>query len=272
MSFKLAAFADEADGRISEQIKAMTRNGIGYLEIRGVDGENISDISIGKAKEVRRQMDDAGLAVWSLGSPYGKIGICDDLAAHLDKFKRGLELADILGAKHIRLFSFYVPSDDAERYRDEVMSRLGQFVEAAKGSDIILCHENEKGIYGDIASRCAEIHKEFSSLKAVFDPANFIQCGQDTRAAWELLSPYVEYMHIKDAMEDGSVVPAGKGIGNLPYLLENYRDSVLTLEPHLSVFDGFDKLEANEKTKMGYCYPTSGAAVDAAANALKELI
>ena len=135
MSFKLAAFADEADGRLSEQIKAMTENGIDYLEIRGVDGENISELSLEKAKEVRRQLDDAGLGVWSLGSPYGKIGICDDFAAHLDKFKHGLELADILGAKHIRMFSFYVPSDDTARYRDEVMSRLGKFIDAARAAE-----------------------------------------------------------------------------------------------------------------------------------------
>jgi len=272
MGFKLAAFADEADGRLSEQIKSMTENGIDYLEIRGVDGENISDISLEKAKEIRRQLDNAELAVWSLGSPYGKIGICDDFTAHLDKFKHGLELADILGAKHIRMFSFYVPSDNAERYKDEVFSRLEKLIDAAKGSGITLCHENEKGIYGDIASRCAEIHNEFPRLRAVFDPANFIQCGQDTLEAWKLLSPYVEYMHIKDAMADGSVVPAGKGIGNLPYLLQQYKGSVLTLEPHLSVFDGFDKLEASEKTKMGYCYPSSRAAFNAAVTALKELI
>ncbi len=272
MNFRLAAFADEADGRISEQIKAMAENGISYLEIRGVDGQNISEITTQKAQEVRKQLDDAGLGVWSLGSPYGKTGMGDGFDEHLESFRRGLELADILGAKHIRMFSFYVPSGEQAKYRDEVFRRLDCFIEAAKNSDVILCHENEKGIYGDMADRCAEIHKEFPSLKAVFDPANFIQCGQDTKAAWEMLSTYVEYMHIKDAMADGSVVPAGKGIGNLPYLLENYKGSVLTLEPHLSVFDGFDKLEASEKTKMGYCYPTSRAAFDAAVNALKELI
>ena len=272
MNFKLAAFADEADGRISEQIKAMTANDIDYLEIRGVDGENISDISKEKAREVRKQLDDAGIAVWSLGSPYGKIGICDNFAPHLDKFKYGLELAKILGAEHIRIFSFYVPSDEEASCKDEVMRRLEQFIFAAEGSGVTLCHENEKGIYGGTAIRCEEIHRVFPQLKAVFDPANFIQCGQDTIEAWKLLAPYVEYMHIKDAMADGSVVPAGKGIGNLPYLLENYNGSVLTLEPHLSVFDGFDKLEAAEKTRMGYCYPTSRAAFDAAVNALKELI
>lgn len=272
MNFKLAAFADEADSRISEQIKAMKDNGISCLEIRGVDGQNISDITAQKAKEVRRQLEDYGMSVWSLGSPYGKIGIDDDFAPHLDKFKHGLELADILGAKHIRMFSFYVPSGQEADYKDKVMSRLEQFLLAAKGNDIILCHENEKGIYGDIASRCEEIHQTFPQLKAVFDPSNFIQCGQDTMEAWEKLAPYVEYMHIKDALADGSVVPAGKGIGNLPYLLKNYKGSVLTLEPHLSVFDGFEKLEAEEKTKLGYCYPSSRAAFDAAVNALKELI
>lgn len=274
MKFQLSAFADEADSMLSGQISAMKENGISYLEIRGVDGENIADISVQKAKEIRRQLDDASLKVWSLGSPYGKIGIEDDFGPHLEKFKKSLEIADILGTKHIRLFSFYIPQEDTyDKYKDAVMQRLEQFIKAAKGSDIILCHENEKDIYGDIASRCLEIHKAFPEIKAIFDLANFIQCGQDTKEAWTLLAPYVEYMHIKDALADGSVVPAGKGIGNLPYLLENYQGSVLTLEPHLSVFEGLANLEANNKSIVGnYCYPSSRAAFDAAVNALKELI
>ncbi len=272
MRFLLSAFADEADSRLIGQIKAMKDNGIELLEIRGVDGQNISDISKEKAKEVRRQLEDEGLSVWSLGSPYGKIGIGDDFSVHLDKFKYGLELAEILGAKHIRLFSFYVPNGDEERYKDKVLHQLEHFIMAAEGSGIILCHENEKGIYGDIASRCEEIHKALPKLKAVFDPANFIQCGQDTVEAWKTLSPYIEYMHIKDALTDGSVVPAGNGIGNIPYLLENYKGKVLTLEPHLSVFDGFDKLEEKEKTKMKFTYPSSTAAFKAAADAIKKLI
>lgn len=274
MKFQLSAFADEADSMLSGQISAMKENGISYLEIRGVDGENIADISVQKAKEIRRQLDDASLKVWSLGSPYGKIGIEDDFGSHLEKFKKSLEIADILGTKHIRLFSFYIPQEDTyDKYKDAVMQRLEQFIKAAKGSDVILCHENEKDIYGDIASRCLEIHKAFPEIKAIFDPANFIQCGQDTKEAWTLLAPYVEYMHIKDALADGSVVPAGKGIGNLPYLLENYQGSVLTLEPHLSVFEGLANLEANNKSIVGnYCYPSSRAAFDAAVNALKELI
>lgn len=272
MKFTLSAFADEADSRITEQIRAMKENGIPYLEVRGVDGENISDITAEKAKQLRQILDDSGVSVWSLGSPYGKIGISDPFGPHLDKFKHGLELAHILGTTHIRMFSFYVPSGNAAAYKDEVMGRLEQFALAARGSGITLCHENEKGIYGDIASRCAELHSAFPEIKAVFDPANFIQCGQDTVSAWKILSPYVEYMHIKDATANGSVVPAGKGIGNLAYLIEQYKGTVLTLEPHLTVFEGFDQLETGEKSKMEYCYGSSRAAFDAAVNALKELI
>lgn len=272
MKFRLAAFADEADSCLDGQISAMTENGVDYLEIRGVDGENISDITTDKARDIRARLDAAGISVWSLGSPFGKIGITEGFEPHLEKFKRGLELADILGAGHIRIFSFYVPHDNTERYLDEVMNRLEKMLTAAKGSGITLCHENEKGIYGDNAERCAEIHKTFPELRAVFDPANFVQCGQETKSAWELLSTYVEYLHIKDALADGSVVPAGKGIGNIPYILRKYRGEVLTVEPHLSVFNGLEKLERSEAAERKYCYPDSRTAFGAAVNALKKIM
>lgn len=273
MDFKLCAFADEAGSKLSEQIAAMKENDIPYLEIRGVDGENIADISKEKAREIKRRLDAQGLRVWSLGSPYGKIKITEDFAPHLEQFKRGLELADILGVKHIRLFSFYVSEKHGSADKEEVMARLAAFCRAAAGSGILLCHENEKGIYGDTAPCCAEIHREFPEIKAVFDPANFIQCGQDTKEAWEMLSPYVEYLHIKDALPNGSVVPAGKGIGNLPFLLANYHGDVLTVEPHLTVFSGLEKLEENAGAQVGiYSYPTPRAAFDAAVAALRECL
>ena len=269
MKFRLAAFADEASQSIDEQIKAMKENGIELLEIRGVDGVGIADITISKAKEVKDKLEDEGLSVWSLGSPFGKISLSDDFEKHLDSFKHGLELCNELGAKHLRLFSFY----GAEGRFDDVAERLSRFIEAARGSAVILCHENEKGIYGDIASKCLEIQKTFPEIKAIFDPANFIQSGQDTLEAWNLLSPYVEYMHIKDALPDGSVVPAGKGSGNLPYILSQYKGKVLTIEPHLTIFQGFEELEQDDKSKVGtYSYPDSFSAFKAAADALKSLI
>ena len=273
MNFKLCAFADEADKSLDGQIKALVENNIHLLEIRGVDGENISEISLEKAKEVRCKLDENGISVWSLGSPFGKIKITDDFEKHLGSFKYGIEKAYILGAKNIRMFSFFVPKEEVDACFDRVMERLDKFCIAAKGSGVLLCHENEKGIFGDTADRCRLIYETFSEIKAVFDPANFIQCDENTTAAWEKLSGYVEYMHIKDALEDGKVVPAGKGIGNIEWLISKYRGEVLTLEPHLSVFKGLEKLEADGKTNIDkYQYPSQRAAFDAAVSALKNIM
>ncbi|MBQ5316804.1 MAG: sugar phosphate isomerase/epimerase [Oscillospiraceae bacterium] len=267
MAFSIAAFADEAASSLDGQITAMRQNDVKYLEIRGVDGENIADISVQKAKDIRRRLDDEGIAVWSIGSPFGKISMSDDFDSHLDKFRRCLETVDILGAEHFRLFSFYGADS-----LDAVCERLAKFIEAAQGSGIILCHENEKGIYGDTAPKCLEIHRALPELRAIFDPANFVQCCQNTIEAWDMLSPYVEYMHIKDALADGSVVPAGKGDGELPRLLSQYRGRMLTVEPHLSVFDGFEGLEKGSELHGKYVYPDSFAAFSAAVSALRDII
>ncbi len=276
---RIFAFADEASPNFPEQVVAMQRNGLQGLELRRAFDCMPDKLSLANAKEIRRQMDAAGLQVWSIGSPIGKIDIeTGDYAAHLEGFKNCLEVAHITGAKNIRLFSFFIPKEkQAEDYKNEVIDRLGQMLDIAKGSGVDLCHENEKGIYGDIAERCLEILQALPELKGIFDPANFVQRGVDTKAAWVMLAPYIKYLHIKDALADGTVVPAGKGIGNLPYILEGFKKqggNALTLEPHLKVFKGLAELErADEATKTGlYQYPDSNAAFDAACNAIKELL
>ena len=277
-SMNIYAFADEACGQVDGQIKAMLRNGLQGLEIRGVDGANIADITIEKAREVRRKLNDAGLAVWSMGSPIGKIGIeGDGFAAHLDKLRHVLTLADVLGAKNVRMFSFFVPEGKAAEYRGKVMDQVGKMVDAARGSGVALCHENEKGIYGDMADRCHELLTTFPELAGVFDPANFVQCGQDTMEAWALLKDRIKYLHIKDALPNGKVVPAGKGVGNVKNILRDFYirgGNAVSIEPHLSVFDGLKDLEqAGNRTQVDeYSYPSSDAAFDAACDALKALL
>ena len=274
----LFGFADEASPRVDAQIAALLRNGMDGVELRNVDGENVSDIRLDKAREVRSRLEDAGLITWSIGSPIGKIDLVrDDFAAHLDKLSHTVEIARALGAGNIRMFSFYYPAgEDPARYRDEVIERLVRMVEVCKGSGVVLCHENEKGIYGDVAARCLDIHNSVPELAGIFDPANYIQCGQDTAEAWRLLKHRIKYMHIKDALADGTVVPAGCGIGNVKQIVRDYLENggmALTLEPHLRVFDGLEKLERGNRTPaMDYAYESGDAAFDAAAAALRALL
>ena len=275
-TIRLSAFADEASPFIPKQIEALKRNNISLLEIRGVDGVNISKIDTQKAREIRKALDDGGISVCSMGSPIGKVALDEDFDEHLDAFKRILEYADILGAHKIRLFSFFpTKGEDRNISLEKVIKRLDAFCTITP-DNITLCHENEKKIFGENIENCLAIHKALPKIKAVFDPANFIQCGVDTLEAWNALRDYVDYLHIKDSLADGTIVPAGEGLGNIPVILKDYISrggSVMTLEPHLKVFSGLSELESGEALKMGIkTYASNDEAFDAACSALRTVL
>ncbi len=275
---RIFAFSDEAASSLSGQIAAMKRNGLSGTEIRGVDGQNVSAFTGAKAREILRVLKDNGLSVWSVGSPIGKINLAEGgFEQHLDLLRHVLDIASVLECENLRMFSFYLPENASpESCRGEVIDRLGRMAEVAEGSGIALCHENEKGIYGDVAVRCADLLDAVPSLRCVFDPANFIQCGQDVPQAWDLLGSRVHYMHIKDALADGTVVPAGRGIGHLPELLRDFAargGTAVSVEPHLRVFQGLAELERDHRTPApAFSWPSADDAFDAACSALKALL
>ncbi len=257
---QLSGFADEIDTNLGKQIEVLKKLQMNHVEMRGVNGKGLVDYSINEAREIKKQLDESGIQLSSVGSPIGKIKITDDFAPHMELYKHTVEIAHEMETPYIRMFSFFMPEHESyDPYRGKVMDQLGQFVDYAKASNIILLHENEKDIYGDVADRCLELMKEFygEHFKAVFDFANFVQCKQDTLSAYEMLKPYIAYIHIKDALwSDGSVVPAGHGDGNVEKILKMLKDSgyqgFLSLEPHLADFAGFSSLEQStgEKKKL----------------------
>lgn len=274
--FKLCAFADEADPAMSGQIEALHDNGIEFIEMRGVDGKNVTELTCDEMRALRARLDGEGIKVWSIGSPIGKVEIDCDFEKYLELFRHTLELSNIAGAEKMRIFSFFMNAEDAPKHKNQVIEYLGRMADIAKGSGVVLCHENEKDIYGDIPERCADIHAALPELRAVYDPANFVQCGADTLKAWDLLAPYIDYMHMKDADANKIIVPAGKGVANVPKLLENYASiggGIITLEPHLYEFVGLAGLEREGATSViGNNYETKREAFDAGVNALKALI
>jgi len=273
----LCAFADEADKLVINQIKALNENSISLLEIRGVDGTNIADITLDKAKELRALFDKNNVKVWSIGSPIGKCSINDDPEIELKRFKHVLDIAKILGAQNIRIFSFY-GTDGKEEFKDEVISRLKEFADLAKDTGVTLCHENEKDIFGEQIEGCVKIHQAIPELKAVFDPANFVQAGVDPLLAWEKLKAYVKYCHVKDADKEGKNVVAGDGIGEIGKILKAFSEQgggVATLEPHLISFVGLNALEKDGKTDKnvgGISFENDREAFDIDVKAVRNIL
>lgn len=260
MKFLLSAFSDEADESLDGQLAALRAADIRCMEIRGVDGKNIGALTAAEAREVRRRLDDAGIGVSAIGSPYGKIRVNDPFEPHLEDMKRTLEVAGILGARYFRLFSFFLDGNTHEVCRESVFERMDRMLIAAEQAGVHCCHENEKGIYGDRAIYCRELLTAFGGrLGCVYDPANFVQCGDDAYNAFEVLRPHITYYHMKDVIREGDVMmPVGEGDGQIPRLLRTLATedttAFMTLEPHLAGFTGLAALEEDGGAAMRHRY------------------
>lgn len=253
---KISGFSDEIASSVTQQFQVLNKLGISYFEPRGIDGKNISELSDEEVAKLKEKMAQYGIKVSSVGSPIGKVKLEESFEDHFAQFQRVVEITEKLEAKYIRIFSFYHEDgeDWTETERAEVLARLRKMITYAGDHNVVLLHENEKEIYGDTADRCADLMKELSCdhFKAVFDPANFVQCGQDTQYAYEQLKDYIAYVHIKDAyFSDGSVVPAGRGDGNVEYILRQLfadgYEGYLSVEPHLGSFEGLEELELGDE-------------------------
>lgn len=242
----LSAFADEISADLTEQIAALEQEGIRNIELRSVWGKGVLDLDHREQDTIQLALDDHEFYISAIGSPIGKIGIEDDFEAHLEQFEKAIEMAHVFGCDFIRIFSFYIPEGkDPASYRDEVMQRLQTMTDLAQEEGITLLHENESRIYGDTAERCKDLIDTVDSpcLRAIFDPANFIQVGQRPyKTCLPILKDDIEYFHIKDAeLSTGVVKPAGEGDGRIAKILsEMIADGFggfLSLEPHLKMED-----------------------------------
>jgi len=254
--FILSGFGDEIADGLNEQLRVMADEGFGAIELRGVDGRSIATYTPDEARSLKRTLEAAGFEVSAIGSPIGKYDITEPLAPQLELTQRMVEVAQVLDARYIRLFSFFMPEGRADQYRDEVLRRMRALKAVAHGSGVMLLHENEADIYGDSAARCVDLMRELcdEDFQLIFDASNFVQVGEaDVWAAWELLREHVVYLHIKDSVRpqakregrdmgfqgvSDSHRLVGDGEGRVRDILCDLRargfEGYLSLEPHLT--------------------------------------
>ncbi|MCB0965563.1 MAG: sugar phosphate isomerase/epimerase [Ilumatobacter sp.] len=259
--FRLTGFADEVSHDLGEQIALLTSLGITHIEFRSAWRTKVLDLTQEQLREAKRMLDDAGLTVSSVGSDIGKIQVIDPFGDHLERARRGVEVANFLGAPNIRMFSFFIPDGhDPDGHRDEVMRRTRALVDLAEAGGVTMLHENEKDIFGDIPRRVVDLVTTMNSphYRGILDPANYVQCGiRPVDEALPVVRAYTDYVHIKDAKaSDSSVVPAGEGDGQVRELLRSLAgdgfDGFVSIEPHLGQFDAFGGLCGPELWTTAY--------------------
>lgn len=244
MTVTLSAFADEISPDPHAQLSVLATESISHLELRSAWSVNVADFSRVQLGAFRLAVKDAGVRVSAIGSPIGKVAISAPFAPELERMRRIADIAGELGTTIVRVFSFYLPpGDPPERYRAQVIDQMGALARIAEERGLVLAHENEKEIYGDLPGRCADLIASVGSpaLRATFDPANYVQCGvRPFTDAYRLLRQHLVYLQVKDARAaTGEVTPAGEGDGQLRETLLALRDSgfagFMSLEPHLGV-------------------------------------
>ena len=252
----LSGFADEIDADLKTQCATLNDLGISYVEFRSAWDTNVLDLTDEQIAEAAAVLAAHDLRVSSIGSPLGKINIEDDFDAHLLRADRALAVAQRLDAPFIRIFSFFLRADPdtgiraPERHRDEVLRRMAALAERAAATDVVLLHENEKDIYGDVPDRVLDIVESVGSpaLRLAWDPANYVQVGVTPFTdGYAKLRPHTVYIQVKDArLGTGEVVPAGEGDGQVREtvraLAADGFDGFFSMEPHLGTYNEYGAL------------------------------
>jgi sugar phosphate isomerase/epimerase len=278
--FVFSAFADEIDASFDKQIEGVRALGIGMIELRGVDGKSFIQLTDEEVLTVKEKLVSNGIGLSALGTPIGKINVDDDFEAHKKLLTRIMDIGDMLGCKVLRMFSFY-PAENMndDEFKSIAFKYVGELLDMADERGFILCHENEKDIFGYSPERELELLEHFCGrLKAVLDPGNFAFCFEDASKGYPLLKDYIHYFHIKDADESGAIVPPGKGVAYLEETLaavnKDRKDEtvILTMEPHLMNFTGLSNLSKLDDIHHVYSFETPFEAFGVATDAVRKMV
>lgn len=266
----LSGFADEAAiGKTADQqFSAFAALGLQYYTIRFVDAgngvKNVMKLTKAEINKLRRKHDDYGLSVSSLGSPIGKVKLCDvddgSSNAYIP-FKKYLkndvakacELAHAFETKLIRGFSFYHPrGTDPKLHMEQAVDQLGQIAEDCHRSDLTFGLEIEANLVGQSGDLLLEIYERVNhpALVLIFDAGNIVSQGvtaDDVFRQYEVMKPGLGWMHIKDYRHPGPIVKVGHvdegalkhfvpcdlGDSGHEMILRDFRDMLPKLEKQL---------------------------------------
>jgi len=244
---KFSGISDEAGQIIEMQIKAHKELGWDYMELRNVDGENLTMMSDEKFEEVYRKVSESGLKVSCFSSCIANWAtrISGDFQKDVDELKRAIPRMKKFNTKFVRVMSW--PNDDEnpwpeEKWAEEVIKRMKELAKIAEDGGVILAHENCSGWGGLSPENSLRLLNEVGSPAFVllFDTGNVVaHTDIDTWDFYIKIKPYIKYVHIKDYKADksGATFP-GEGTSKVKEILTDLKnsgyDGFVSIEPHVA--------------------------------------
>ncbi len=219
---KLAAFTDEISQDLAHACAVLKQFGAQGAEIRGVWDKPVHKLTDAEVREVRRILDDHGLAACSIGSPFGKCELDDPkaIAEHMDYLRRCSDVARELGCTIIRGFVFWGPLRDKPfvwlepvhpRPWDRILSAFEPVPAILEEKGTVLGIENEHSCWVGTAGHAREFIERLGCdrVRAIWDPANHIhdvEGGEHVPAfpeGYNTVKDVTVHVHVKNAAPTG---------------------------------------------------------------------
>lgn len=204
LSFPLSGLSDEAADSIDGQIAAHRTLGWAWLELRLVDGQQLSSAQCSEEffGEVARKIARAGMEVSGFASAIGNWGrsIRGDFAVDLEDLRAVIPRMKQVGARFIRTMSWAGDGTPVEEWRDEAVRRYQELAKVAEDGGVVLLHENCTGwgALGPAEAREFFERVDHPNVRSLFDIGNTVAFGHDSWEYYQAVRPYIEYVHIKD--------------------------------------------------------------------------
>jgi len=220
--WKLGVITDEVDLDLARVLSSFyPKYQLRWAEIRNMklDGKTsyvYKDASAHQLRQIRKQLDDAGVKVSVLDTAVYKIAFpgtqpvgenAADLHAgsgeysqQMEDLKRAAEAAHTLGTPYVRIFTFKRIADPDSIF-DRIVQDLYEAIAVAKQQDVILLIENEFDCNVATGTETAKLFKKIEdrTLMHNWDPGNCYEAGeQPFPKAWNQLD-HTRISHLFDA-------------------------------------------------------------------------
>ncbi len=181
-----------------EALDAAVKIGLDGVQVRLAGGElDVDALEKNGVRELKREIEGRGLEISAVCGDLGGFTSKEANGARIEKTKRIIEAAEILGANIITTHIGVIPEEKNENYcvMLDAMKQLGGFC----GKDFMMAIET--------GPETASVLKGFIEeagfgVGVNFDPANFVMItGEDELKAVELLRDYIVHTHAKDGIK-----------------------------------------------------------------------
>lgn len=254
----ITGFTDEVSDDLTLQIKALKALGWNYIDLRTVNGKNVSSLTDKEFDRIYGKLTENNIRISCFGSTIANWSrdAATSFDLDLSEMKNSIRHMKKAGVRFIRIMSYKIeaPLKLNSDYEIVVIKNIKKIVRLAEENGVVCLHENCETWGGQSCHHALRLLEKVNSpsLKLVFDTGNPVSMHyiagdepfpyQNSLRFFQEVRPHVMYLHIKDAYWiEGSLQYTfpGEGLGNVPEILSMIKDYnmdiPISIEPHVAV-------------------------------------